>query len=149
MHLAGEIEIAAARERVWKTVSNPSRVAASSQQGSAQVEKIDDSHFRVTLAAAALPVQVVLDVTLTEIAEPSRIAAEVNGQVMGGPISGTGSMDLAELEPKLTRGTWVADITLGGMLGALEPMLAGPLQQAADQALLALKERLEAEEAAA
>jgi carbon monoxide dehydrogenase subunit G len=148
MHLAGESEIAAARERVWETLSNPNRAATSAPQGSAKVERIDDRHFRVTLASAGIPVQVVLDVALTEVVEPSRIAAEVSGSVMGGAIGGGGSVDLAELGPRLTKLTYVADITLGGMLGAVEPMLSGPMQQAADQAVLAMKERLEAEEAA-
>ena len=35
------------------------------------------------------------------------------------------------------------------MLGAFEPMMARPVQQAVDAALASLKERLEAEEAAA
>ena len=46
MHLAGESEIAASRARVWAAVSNPERTAASTAQGSAQVERIDDRHLR-------------------------------------------------------------------------------------------------------
>jgi carbon monoxide dehydrogenase subunit G len=148
MQLAGQSEIVAGRARVWETISNPNRVAGSSKQGSAQVEKIDDRHFRVTLAAPGMPVEVVLGVALTDVTEPSRIAAVVTGNFMGGPINGTGEIALAELAPKLTRLTWSADAMLGGMLGALEGMLVGLLQQAADQSVAALKERLEAEEAA-
>ena len=151
MHLAGETEIAAARERVWATISNPDRAAASNTQAQAQVEKIDDRHFRLTVAVAnsMMPVTVVLDLVLTEVDEPSHLAATVEGAVMGGPLTGTGSIDLAELEPKLTRLTWQADATLGGMLGAFEPMVQGPMQQAAEQGVASLKERLEAEEAQA
>jgi carbon monoxide dehydrogenase subunit G len=69
--------------------------------------------------------------------------------VMGGPINGTGSIDLAELGPKMTSAKWVADATLGGLLGGFEPMIQGPIQQAADQAFASLKERIEAEELAA
>jgi carbon monoxide dehydrogenase subunit G len=69
--------------------------------------------------------------------------------VMGGPINGTGSIDLAELGPKMTSATWVADATLGGLLGGFDVMIQGPIQQAADQAFASLKERLEAEELAA
>jgi carbon monoxide dehydrogenase subunit G len=68
---------------------------------------------------------------------------------MGGPITGQGSIDLAELEPKLTRATWAADVTLGGLLGGFEGMMQGPIQNAADQVFASLKERLEEEEAAA
>ena len=151
MHLAGETEIAASRQRVWDTISDPNRAAAGSSEGQAQIEKIDDTHYRVSVAAktAMGPVNVVLDLELTEVDEPNRIAATIAGSVMGGPINGTGSVELAELGPKLTRATYVADAKLGGMLGAFEPMMAGPVQQAADAAFASLKKRLEAEEAAA
>ena len=151
MHLSGVTEIAARRQRVWATISDPNRAAAGSSEGQAQIEKIDDTHYRVSVTAktAMGPVNVVLDLELTEVDEPNRIAATIVGSVMGGPINGTGSVELAELGPKLTRATYVADAKLGGMLGAFGPMMAGPVQQAADGAIASLKARLEAEEAAA
>lgn len=151
MHLTSETEIAASRQRVWDTIRNPNQVAASGTGGQAQIEKIDDRHYKVSITAttAMMPVNVVLDLELTEVDEPNRIAATIAGSVMGGPINGTGSVELAELGPKRTRATYVADAKLGGMLGAFEPMMAGPVQQAADGAFASLKERLEAEEAAA
>ena len=151
MHLTGETEIAASRQRVWDTISDPNRASAGGAGGQAQIEKIDDRRYKVSITAttAMMPVNVVLDLELTEVDEPNRIAATIAGSVMGGPINGTGSVELAELGPKLTRATYVADATLGGMLGAFEPMMAGPVQQAADGAFASLKERLEAEEAAA
>jgi carbon monoxide dehydrogenase subunit G len=151
MHLSGETEIAAARERVWETISNPSRAAASNSSAPAQIEKIDDGHYKVTVSApsAMMPINVVLDLLLTEVDEPSRIAATIEGSLMGGPINGTGTIDLAEIGPKLTRATWVADATLGGMLGGFDSMIQGPVQNAADEGFASLKARLEAEEAAA
>jgi carbon monoxide dehydrogenase subunit G len=150
MHLSGETEIAATRQRVWETISNPNRAAASNSSGQAQVEKIDDRHYRVTVSApgGVVPMNVVLELAITELDEPKRIAATIEGAIMGGPINGTGSIDLAELGPKQTSLTWVADATLGGMLGGFEPMIQGPIQQSADKGFESLKERLEAEEAA-
>ena len=150
MHLAGSTQIAARRQRVWDAISHPDRATASTSQGSATVERIDDRHYRVSISAnAGLPVQFTLDLSLIDVAEPGRITAEVQGSVMGGPIRGAGSIELAELGPVLTAATYEADVTLGGMLAGIEPMLAGPLQQAADGAVASLKERLEAEEKAA
>ena len=151
MHLSGETEIAAGRGRVWDTISNPNRAAASNSSGMAQVEKIDDTHYKVSVSApsAMMPINVVLDLALTDVDEPSRIAATIEGSLMGGPINGTGSIDLAELGPKLTRATGVADAMLGGMLGGFDSMIQGPIQHAADEAIASLKTRLEAEEAAA
>jgi carbon monoxide dehydrogenase subunit G len=151
MHLSGETEIAAARERVWETISNPNRAAASNSSGQAQIEKIDDDHYKVTVSAPSsmMPINVVLDLQLTAVDAPTRIAATVEGSLMGGPINGTGSIELAELGPKLIRATWVADATLGGMLGGFDSMIQGPIQNAADEAFASLKTRLEAEEKAA
>jgi carbon monoxide dehydrogenase subunit G len=150
MHLTGETEIAASRQRVWDTIRNPNQTPASASQAQALIEKIDDRHYKVSITAttAMMPVSVVLDLELTEVDEPNRITAVIAGAIMGGQINGTGSIELAELGPKVTRAVYVADATLGGMLGAFEPMMAGPVQQAADQAFASLKERLEAEEAA-
>ncbi|MGA2512707.1 MAG: SRPBCC family protein [Candidatus Limnocylindrales bacterium] len=151
MHLFGETEIEAGRGRVWETISNPNRAAASNSSGLAQVEKIDDRHYQVAVTApsAMMPISVVVDLRLIDVEEPSRLAATIEGQIMGGSINGTGSIDLAELGPKMTRASWVADITLGGMLGGFEPMIRGPVQQAAEQGIASLKARLEAEEEAA
>ncbi len=149
VHLAGVTEIAASRKRVWETISNPNRAAESNASGQARIEKIDDRHYTVSVSApsAMMPVNVVLALELTDLDEPNRIAATVTGSLMGGPINGTGSIELAELGPKLTRATWVADAALGGMLGGFDSMIQGPLQQAADQSFASLKTRLEAEEA--
>jgi len=151
MHLSGETDIAATRQRVWEAVSNPSAAAAGDGRGQATVEKVDDRHYRVTVtpAGAPIPMNVTLDLELTELSEPSHVAATIAGVVMGGPVQGTGHIDLAEIEPKLTRATWEADASLGGLLAGFEPMLAGPLQGGANQAFESLKARLEAEEAAA
>ena len=150
MHLSGETEIVATRQRVWETISNPNRAAASNSSGQAQVEKIDDRHYKVTVSApgGVMPMNIVLDLQITELDEPKRITAKIEGAIMGGPINGTGSIELAELGPKLTRLTWVADATLGGMLGGFEPMIQAPMQQSAEKGFESLKERLEAEEAA-
>jgi carbon monoxide dehydrogenase subunit G len=150
MHLAGETEIAAPRQRVWETISNPSRAAESNKSELAHIEKLDDRHYKVTVTAptAMMPITVVLGLELTAIDEPNRIAATIEGVVMGGAINGTGSIELTEPGPKMTRATWVADATLGGLLGGFEPMIQGPIQQAAEQGFASLKERLEAEEAA-
>jgi carbon monoxide dehydrogenase subunit G len=149
MHLSGETEIAAGRQRVWETISNPERVAASNSSGQAQIEKIDDRHYKVTVSAPStvMPINVVLDLRLTDLEAPARIAATIEGAIMGGPINGTGSINLDEVGPKLTRASWVADATLGGLLGGFDAMVQGPVQQAADQGFAALKARLEAEEA--
>jgi len=96
MHLSGETEIAATRQRVWDTISNPNRAAASNSSGLTQVEKIDDRHYKVsvTAPAAMMPITVVLDLQITDVDEPSHLAATIEGAVMGGPINGTGSIDL-------------------------------------------------------
>jgi uncharacterized protein len=151
MHLSGETEIEASRQRVWETISNPSRATAENSQAQVQIEKVDDTHFKIAVAAATpmMPVNVVLDLTITEAVEPTRIAATISGSVMGGPIAGTGHIVLTETAPKSTHLSWEADASLGGLLGGFEPMISGPIQSASEQAIEGLKERLEEEERAA
>jgi uncharacterized protein len=151
MHLSGVTEIAASRQRVWETISNPNRAAAGTEQGQASIEKVDENHYKVTVNAPGgmMPMNIVLDLTLTDVSEPSHIGAAIAGNIMGGAVNGTGAIDLEELAPKSTRLTWGADATLGGLLGSFESMVQGPIQQAGEKAFESLKERLEAEEAAA
>ena len=150
MHLAGETEIAATRQRVWSTISNPSGAAASNSAGQAQIEKIDDRNYKVTITptGSPMPMTVILNLSLTELDEPSHLAASIEGMMMGSPISGSGTIDLVEVAPKQTQLTWVADATLAGMLGGFDAMIQGPIQGAADKLFVSLKQRLEAEEAA-
>ena len=65
MHLSGETEIAASRQRVWETISNPNRGRARpTPPARRRVEKIDDRHYQVTVVArraSRCPMNVVLD----------------------------------------------------------------------------------------
>ena len=146
MHLEGVKEIKASRQKVWESISDPQRMAESNSQGGAKVEKIDDRHYRVTATAPGMPMAVVLNLELTEMDPPSRLGAHLNAAIMGSPVDGTGTIELDELGPELTRARYQADATLGGMLSAFEPMIAGPLQQGVDQGMDSLKTRIESGE---
>ena len=151
MHLSGETEIAASRARVWDAISNPDQAMADNEGGQAKIEKIDDRHYRLTVTPkeSPIPMTVVLDLEITELTAPSRIAATISGAIMGGPLTGNGHIELSELAPKITHFVWEADATLGGLLGGFEPMMAGPVQAGAAGGVDSFKARMEAEEAAA
>jgi carbon monoxide dehydrogenase subunit G len=151
MHLSGVTDIAASRQRVWDNISNPQRAAADNSSGQASIEKIDDNNYKINVNAPGgmMPMNIVLNLVITDRSEPSHIAGTIEGSLMGGPINGNGSVSLEEIATGSTRVTWVADATLGGILGGFDGMIQAPAQQAGDKAFEGLKERLEAEEAAA
>ena len=149
MELSGKTEIAAGRQRVWDTVTDPRQVAAC-VPGQPKVEVVDDRHMKVTAAVGNgfLRTTVVVDIRLTELEAPSRATAAASAVVMGGPVKADGSLELTELAPGRTQATWAAEVTLGGFLASFASMVEAPVRSGVDQTLACLKSKIEAAEAA-
>jgi carbon monoxide dehydrogenase subunit G len=150
MQLAGEIEIAAPRQRVWETLTDPRQVAAC-VPGQPEVEVIDAQHLRVKapVGNSWLRTTVVVDIELSDLEPPERVSATASGSVMGGSVKASGRLELEELGPALTRVVWSSDLTLGGMLAGFASMAEGPARDGVNQTLACLKARIEAESGAA
>jgi carbon monoxide dehydrogenase subunit G len=150
MELSGKTEIAAGRQRVWDTVTDPRQVA-SCVPGQPKVEVVDDRHMKVTAAVGNgfLRTTVVVDIRLTELEAPSRATAAASAVVMGGPVTADGSLELTELASRRTEATWAAEVTLGGFLASFASMIEAPVRSGVDQTLACLKSKIEAAEAAA
>jgi carbon monoxide dehydrogenase subunit G len=149
MHLSGETEIAAGRQRVWETVTDPRQVAAC-VPGQPKVEVVDDRHMKVTAAVGSgfLRTTVVVDIRLTDLQAPARATAAAGTVVMGGPVHADGSLELTELPAGRTRAVWAADVTLGGFLASFASMVEAPVRSGVDQTLACLRAKIEAAEAA-
>ena len=148
MHLSGETEIAAARQRVWDTLTDPHQVAAC-VPGRPEVTVIDERHLQVKapVGNAWFRTTMVIDIQLTDLEAPERAMATAGGAVMGGAVHATGGVELDELGPALTRVAWTADLTLGGMLARFAAMAEGPAHDGVNKTLACLKTKLEAAEA--
>jgi carbon monoxide dehydrogenase subunit G len=149
MQLSGETEIAAGRQRVWDTIIDARQVAAC-VPGNPKVEIVDERHMKVTAVVGNgfLKTTVVVDIRLSDLQPPASAKAAASSVVMGGRVNAEGGLELTELGPALTRATWAADVTLGGMLAGFAGMVEAPVRGGVDQTLACLKSKIEAAEAA-
>lgn len=150
MRLEGRTEISAARERVWAAVTDPRQVA-DCVPGAPDVEIVDARHARarIPVGGGFFKTTAVIDIVFDDLQAPAHATATGSGGAMGGSASVNTVLDLAELGPTSTALSWVAEITLGGMLGGFAGMVEGPARNGIDQTLGCLKAKLEAAEAAA
>ncbi len=148
MQLSGKIEIEAPRQRVWDVITDPHQVAEC-VPGDPKIEVIDERNLRVTaeVGNGFFRTKVTVEIELTDLDAPQRATANATGAVMASPVTAIGSLELEELGPALTRTTWSADVTLGGMLVGFAGMVQAPLQGGVDRTLECLKAKLEAEAA--
>jgi carbon monoxide dehydrogenase subunit G len=148
MQLSGKIEIEAPRQRVWDVITDPHQVAEC-VPGNPKIEVIDERNLRVTaeVGNGFFRTKVTVEIELTDLDAPQRATANATGAVMASPVTAIGSLELEELGPALTRTTWSADVTLGGMLVGFAGMVQAPLQGGVDRTLECLKAKLEAEAA--
>ncbi len=148
MQLSGEMEIAAARQRVWEVVTDPNRVGAC-LPADPKVEYLDDRHFHVTaeVGNAFMRATATIELELTELSAPARAQAEATAAVMGSPASASGWLTLTELAPESTHLVWAVELELGGILAGFKTMVQGPIQKGIDRTLECLKAGIEAEAA--
>jgi hypothetical protein len=146
MQLSGQTDIAAGRKRVWDVLTDPHRVAEC-VPGDPTVEIVDERNLRVTaqVGNAFFQTAVTVEIELSDLVEPERARASATAAVMASPISATGSLELEEIEPNLTRASWSADVTLGGMLVGFAGMVQAPIQNGVDRTLACLRAKIEAE----
>jgi carbon monoxide dehydrogenase subunit G len=146
MQFAGETEIAAPRQRVWDVITDPHQVAGC-VPGDPKIEGVDERNLRVTaeVGNGFFRTTVTVEIELAELNAPERATAKATAAVMASPVTAIGSLELEELGPALTRTSWSADVTLGGMLVGFASMIQAPVQSGVDRTLACLKAKLEAE----
>jgi carbon monoxide dehydrogenase subunit G len=146
MQFAGETEIAAPRQRVWDVITDPHQVAGC-VPGDPKIEVVDERNLRVTaeVGNGFFRTTVTVEIELAELNAPERATAKATAAVMASPVTAIGSLELEELGPALTRTSWSADVTLGGMLVGFASMIQAPVQSGVDRTLACLKAKLEAE----
>jgi carbon monoxide dehydrogenase subunit G len=149
MQLSGETEIAAPRQRVWETLTDPRQVAPC-VPGQPQLEIVDAQHLRVRASVGNdwFRTRLEVEIELSDFQPPGHARAAANGTVMAGQVAVTGELALEELGPALTRAVWTAELTLGGMLAGFGGMVEGPARDGVNRTLACLKARLESAEEA-
>ena len=146
MHFDGIVEVAAARERVWSFVSDPTRVAACAPDVD-HLEVIDPTHFRVTVRAGIGPIRTTfaIDAEFTELREPEHAEVRATGSARGSAVEMSNVVDLDSAGDGRTAIRWRAEVNVSGAIANIGSRF---MQAAADKTtrdvFACLKERLEA-----
>jgi carbon monoxide dehydrogenase subunit G len=117
MELTGERLLPLARERVWDALNDP-EILKVSVPGCESLERVDDTHYKVVMAAAVGPVKARFNgkLTLTDLRAPESYSLSFEGS--GGAAGfgkGTAQVELAP-EGTGTRLVYRANAQVGGRL---------------------------------
>jgi uncharacterized protein len=132
LNIAGEIQVSAAREAVFKALSD-APFFASCIEGVSDLKEIDPTHYTAVLETriAYLHFKFKADVEITELSPPEKIEAKVEGMPLGivGRLTATATTQLVE-SGNQTIIRYSIDATLTGKLGSMgQPVLKSKAKQ--------------------
>ncbi len=122
MQTSGEFTVAVSRERAFAFISDPFRVAACIP-GCENLREVSPGTYAATLSNKVGPISVKFDVSvaLTKVEPPAAIDATVAGNApgLGGRLTATAALRLAEGSGTETRVTYSVEMGLSGRLGGI------------------------------
>jgi len=122
LQTSGEFTVAVDRDRAFAFISDPFRIAGCIP-GCANLRETAPGKYAATLSNKVGPIAVTFDVAveLTKIEPPEAIDAAVGGNAaaLGGRLTATAQLRLAEAEGASTRVTYAVDMSLSGRLGGI------------------------------
>ena len=132
MNFKGSVKINAPREKVWKFLTDPNRVATCAP-GLDSVEIVEpDKKFRATASVGfgAVKANFVTDAEWMELDPLKRAEAKFHGKAPGSVADGTSEMVLRDGDkPGETVLDWSANVTVVGTIASLAARLMGPVTQ--------------------
>ncbi|HXI81266.1 MAG TPA: carbon monoxide dehydrogenase subunit G [Verrucomicrobiae bacterium] len=145
MKFAGQIEIAAPRERVWAFVTDPNQVGQCGP-GVESIEVLDDTHFKATakVGIGFISARFVVNMEMAEQQPPDRAVIKAHGQAPGSAVDATASMTLSDGTDGGTRMDWDADVAIAGSLASLGArLIEGTANKMIGQTFDCMKSKLE------
>jgi len=145
MKFAGQIDIAAPRERVWAFVIDPNQVGQCGP-GVESIEVIDDTHFKATakVGIGFISARFVVNMEMAEQQPPDRAVIKAHGQAPGSAVDATASMTLSDGTDGGTRMDWDADVAIAGSLASLGArLIEGTANKMIGQTFDCMKSKLE------
>ena len=145
MKFAGQIDIAASRERVWAFVIDPNQVGQCGP-GVESIEVIDDTHFKATakVGIGFISARFVVNMEMAEQQPPDRAVIKAHGQAPGSAVDATASMTLSDGTDGGTRMDWDADVAIAGSLASLGArLIEGTANKMIGQTFDCMKSKLE------
>ncbi|MGZ3601897.1 MAG: CoxG family protein [Ktedonobacterales bacterium] len=120
MHFEGQQTINAPIQTVWAYFMTPDKVAECAP-GFQSMEILGPDHFKTKLAVGvgAVKATFTLDVTLTDLQEPSHIAMQARGVAAGSAVDMHSAMDLVAESDTTTSMRWTADVNVSGTIASV------------------------------
>src|SRR6476469_918543 len=146
MKVAGTVDIAAPRERVWAFVIDPNQVGQCGP-GVESIEVLDDTHFKATakVGIGFISARFVVNMDMAELTPPDQAVIKAHGQAPGSAVDATARMSLSDGEAGGTRLDWSADVTISGSLASLGArLIEGTANKMIGQTFDCMKSKLEA-----
>lgn len=131
MHLEGNVEIAAARPRVWDFLTDPQAVGRCAP-GLESIEVVEPGRrFRAvaSLGLGSIKTRFTVDVEWAEMEPPGRAVARAHGTASGSTVDVAAEMLLTEPAPDTTRLNWTAEVTINGTIASLASRMMGGVTQ--------------------
>ena len=120
MRFSGTERIPAAREQVWRFLTDPQAVAQCVPDVES-LDVVDPSRFKAQVKAGIGPVRgkFGFDVAWKELTEPSRARMSAQGKSGGSAVTVDSTMELSEVGEGETDLAWSADVVAHGLIASV------------------------------
>jgi carbon monoxide dehydrogenase subunit G len=115
MHFSGSETFAAARQRAWDVLVDPTNVGRCA---SLPITRVDDTHFRseAKVGSGLFSATILVDIELGQLDPERHSSLVIHGRGSGTTIEATTTFDLRDGETAAsTIVDWTCDLELGGM----------------------------------
>lgn len=146
MRFEGTVVVRAAREAVWRFLTDPTQVSQCAP-GVSSLEVLGPERFRARAAVGfgSVKAQFVTEAEWRDVAPPERARMQVHGTAPGSAVDASTEMHLSDGEPGTTVLRWSADVNVVGTLASLAARLMGSVAQRLTDAFFeAVRQRIEA-----
>ena len=147
MKIEGTHELRAARERVWRALTDP-EVLRRCLPGCERLERTGENAYAVTLRAGVGSIKGVFNgnIRLEDLRPPEHYRIVVDGKGQPGFLKGAGDLDLGEKDGA-TVVKYAGDVQVGGTLASVgQRMIQGAAKMMASQFFTALEAEAQTEQ---
>jgi carbon monoxide dehydrogenase subunit G len=131
VHLEGSVTIKAARDKVWKFLTDPKAVSQCAPGLDSMEIITPDKKFRIIVSVGFGSVKSTFhtDVEWVELEAPDRAKFKAHGTAPGSAVDATAEMKLSNGPDKATVMNWTAEVVILGTIASLASRFMGGLTQ--------------------
>jgi len=146
MEFAGQLVVAAPRDRVWSFIADPRQVGWCGP-GVEAIDAVDATHFtaRARVGIGVISTRFAVELELTSAEPPDRAVIRATGNAPGSAVDATGEMRLSGPADGPTTMDWQASVALSGTIASVGArLIEGTAGKLIGEAFDCIKARLEA-----